>query len=549
MKTIKYIFFAAGLAIFAAACSPMDDNHLKFVEDGPITYLTKLTPNDISIAGERNKVVVELSKMVDPRVKEVKVYWANKTEGIPSLPVNPNGVTSFMIDNLDEGTYVFEFILYDDEGNKSLTTAVTAVVYGQVYEAYLMPRPIMTYKDTLSTWEVTFAELRDTTLIETILEWSDNGVAKSYIHSDTTKKLIMPSNFNAYSFRYYSIYRPGKTDLFRSANSYMIFPPEPDDVVYDRDTKVFTFPDFSSDDNWLGGEMYWIDRIALDDRSFSKKDRTNVYTISSYQSASFKYYSLFKYDDLEIFSAGKEKSTSTQDTISRSLWYLPYETRVDDGSPFPNVMNGPDGGAANATAIAKKNKSPYLSQKLPNATSAPDGLNNPRAHIDGNYDTFLSMVKGPGTSFAQDPPNPTYHANGGVDSRDVGFGNEIYFIIDRDHTGSAILDPFDQFRIYYRTSNNTVGLKPQMISLFGSDDPACIDDQSKWENIRLNISLLPSSNIAHTTGNHTNANASTGNIALGELRNYRYIKCRYEEWLSGSNSIQISEFFLIGTVY
>ena len=531
MKKIKYIFFIAGLALIAAACTPMDENHRKYVEDGPITYLTKLKPEEITVVGERNKAFVELPEMTDPRVKTVKVYWSNKMRDT-TLSVNTSGVTSFIIGNLQEGTYVFEFVLYDEDGNKSLTTPVTAEVYGAVYESYLMTRPIMVYeRDAAGKPKITFSEVKEKTMVETVIEWSEHGSAKTVL-VDTTRKWTL-DNFNAHSFRYRTVYKPGRTDLFYSPYTYVMHTPTPGNISYDRITKQFTFPDLSADDNWVGYEMLWTDRHSFDNKSFSKIDRTNVYTVSEYESAEFSYSALFNYDGVQVFSEVDVKPTSARSLLNRAAWYVPLETRVDNGADIINVMNGPG-------SAADKNKSPYLSQKLPYATAATDGWNSPRAHIDGRDSSYLSMVKGPGTSFTT---GSGAHTNGGVSSNDPDFGTEVYFIIDLGQE-----EEFDYFRIVYRLYGSLgAALKPQKVSMFGSNDPGCITDQSKWTAIRENIEM-PNSGVDSSVGNPNAAVSSSGNVLL-PVSNYRYVKCRYEEWQSGSNTMQISEFYLGGTVY
>ncbi|MDR2467068.1 MAG: DUF4998 domain-containing protein [Prevotellaceae bacterium] len=536
MKKIILLLFAAGLAALATSCTPMDENHRKYVEDGPVSYLAKMIPDEITIIGERNKALVELPPMTDPRAKTVKVYWANKTQ-VLEKPVNAAGATSFLIENLEEGTYIFEFVLHDDAGNKSLTAPVTAEVYGAVYESYLMTRAIMDYNsDDPRKPTITFSEVKDTSMYETVIEWSENGTRKS-LRADTAKRVTL-DNFNAHSFRYRSVYRPGRTDFFHSPYTYVMNTPKADDIEYDRTGKKFTFPDLSSDDNWVGYEMLWTDRLTFDSKSFSNTSRTSAYTISGYESAEFAYSALFRYDGVQVFSEVALKPTSSRNTFDRSSWRVPLETRADNGEEFDNVMSGP--GTAAAAAISAKNKSPYLSHKLPWAAAATDGLNSPRAHIDGDYTTYLSMVKGPGTAFGSDGGA---HSNGGVSSNDADFGTEIYFIVDLGRE-----EEFDYFRIVYRL-NGSLGaaLKPQKISLFGSNDPACIADQSKWTAIRESIEM-PNSGSDSSAGNPDAATSSSGNV-LVPLSSYRYVKCRYDAWQQNSNTMQISEFFLGGTVY
>jgi hypothetical protein len=532
------------MAVFAGACTSIDDNYKDFVEDGPIVYLTKLNVEDITIIGERYRVNITLPPLYDLRAKKVLVYWANKTQHTEQ-PVNTGGETSFVIESLTEGTYIFEFILIDDNGNKSLTTPVTAEVYGDVYEGYLMNRAITDYKkDTL-----TFAEVKEPTMLHTIIEWSENGVEKQAIRDTLNTRLIL-QDFNPSSFRYRTAYQPGKIDTFYSPYSYMLVNPKEEDIVYDRTTRHFTFPDMSNDDHWIGFEMKWTDRHSLQLVSFRIEERRNSFDVPEYESAEFTYTALFKYSEfnkklgvtqeLIIPATPENKQTSVRAFLDRTNWYVPLETEKGTGRELNNVMDG--SWTAAAAAISAKNKSPYLSQKLPwSSSSANDGLNSARAHIDGNTQTYLSMVKGPGTSFESD--DKTTHTNGGVSSQDADFGNEIYFIIDLGKE-----EEFDYFNILYRINGSAgAGLRPQGLILFGSNDPNCITDQTKWTQITERITP-PKCTIATVANNATHADNTTGNYQI-PFSKYRYVKCRYTDWQTGSNTIQITEFYLGGTQY
>ncbi|MDR0558876.1 MAG: DUF4998 domain-containing protein [Prevotellaceae bacterium] len=538
MKTGKFFIITVWLALFAAACTSMDENYKDFVEGGPETYLTKLAPEDITITGERNKAHVIMPKMKDPRAKQVRVYWANKTKDTVQT-LNRDAETPFNINNLEEGTYIFEFVLMDDAGNKSLATPVTATVYGSIYEAYLMNRPVTSYEKDSQTGKLKldFAEVREKTMLNTEIVWSENGTVKT-AEADTIARELELNGFNAHSFSYRTAYKPGQTDTFYSAWSYFTMIPDPEEIVYDRTDRKFTFPDLSADDHWIGYEMTWTDRISFE--TLSETLDGYEYQNPEYRSAEFQYSVLFDYNGQTLKTRQTSKATASRDFLDRSNWYVPLETETSTGRELANVMDG--SWTAAAAAIAAKTKSPYLSQKLPWSNSATtDGLNYPRAHIDGDNLTYLSMIKGPGTSFEA---GGNAHTNGGVSSNDAGFGNEVYFIID---LGAE--EEFDYFRIVYRINGSGAAtLRPQQVLLFGSNDPACISDQTVWEQITPNKVVLPKNDVANTGSDPNHENNHTGNVNIPFSR-YRYVKCRYTDWQLSSQSMQITEFYLGGTVY
>jgi hypothetical protein len=532
MKNIKYLILTVCIATFAAACTPMDDNFKNFVEDGPITYLTKLKVEEVIIIGERNRAMIILPPLYDLRAKKVIVYWSNKTQQQENS-INTGGQTSFVINDLAEGTYIFEFVLVDDDDNKSLVTPVTAEIYGDVYESYLMNRAIMSYE----AGTVTFTEVKEPTMLHTIIEWSD-GEEKTVTVDTLTTEVIL-QNFNSSSFRYRTAYRPGETDIFYSPYTYVTFNPEPDKIIYERTTKQFAFPDLSSDDHWIGFELKWVDRHTLESKSFKVENHSHIFNIPEYESAEFSYTALFRYGDLQVITTPSNKQTSERAFLDRTKWYVPLEIEKGTNRELNNVMDGTWTSAS--AAIAAKDKSPYLSQKLPwSNASANDGLNSARAHIDNNTSTYLSMVKGPGTSFEA---GGSAHTNGGVASSDASFGDEIYFIIDLGQE-----EEFDYFSILYRVNGSAAAsLRPQGLILFGSNDPDCITDQTKWTQITERI-IPPKCTLATVANNATHADNTTGNIQI-PFSSYRYVKCRYTDWQSSSNTMQITEFYIGGTIY
>ena len=549
---VKILVFIAAAWIFHA-CTPMDDNFKEFIKDGPIVYLTKLNPDDIQIVGERERAVITLPVMKDLRPTKVLIYWANRTQS-KEFPVYPTENTVIDLGDLREGAYIFEFILMDDFGNRSLTTTKSTDVYGNVYETYLLNRSIAS-DNILSSGrrEITFAKVTDNTMQMTLIEWSQGGMVQTRT-VDTKTDVLMIDNFNASSFKYRTIYKPGNEDIFWSPPSYTLDNSDVAKVTYDGPTKRIELPGLSSDDYWRGYELRWIDRYSLEAKTYIVPANATAFNLPEYAAAEFYYSALFQYDGDIKSSSSIAKPTSERVNIDRTGWYVPLETEISTGRELTNVINGPWSGAYEA--ISSKNKSPYLSQKLPYENmSAPERSNSPRAHIEGTDGTSLVMVKGPGTSFRTQHPYSIQHRYGGVNSDDVDFGNEIYFMIDLGKQ-----EDFDYFRIVYRRNGETgnVPYKPQGLILYGSNDPACITDRTKWTAITDRIEppfctmptlLTPSDHVQN----------STGNVAL-RTSSYRYIKCSITDWVEAAvdadgqvdkamTTVQIAQFYLGRTNY
>ena len=552
----KTVFFVI-MALIINACTPMDHNIKDFVKDGPVVYLTKLDPDDITIVGERERAVITLPAMKDLRPTKVLIYWANRTQS-REFPINPEVETKIDLRELKEGAYIFEFILMDEVGNKSLTSTKSTDVYGSVYETYLLNRSISSDRLTADgKREIIFAKVTDATMQMTLIEWSQNGTPQTRTIDATDEGVnsIVIDDFTASSFKYRTIYKPGNEDIFWSPPSYVLDNPDVGKVVYDGPTKRIELPSLSNDDYWRGYEIRWIDRFTLDAKTYHVPSNATSFNLPEYAAAEFYYSALFQYDGDMKSSSSIAKSTSERVNLNRTGWYVPLETEISTGRELANVSNGTWSGAYEA--ITAKNKSPYLSQKLPYENqSAPERSNSPRAHIEGTDGTCLVLVKGPGTSFRTQHPYSIQHKYGGVSSIDVDFGKEIYFIIDMGK-----VEDFDYFRIVYRRieAANTVSYKPQGIQLYGSNDPACINDHSKWTAITDRIEP-PFCTMPTIQDQATHVQNSTGNVPL-RASSYRYIKCSITDWVEAlvdeengevnrhMTTIQIAQFYLGQTIY
>jgi hypothetical protein len=498
----------------------MDRKYSDFIEDGPIVYLGKLDETELKAIGERNRVHFIWPKQDDPRGTKAEITWSNKL-GHQTVDIDPSQETNFYINDLAEASYIFEIRILDNNGHNSIPVTVTATVYGAIWESYLSNRNITGNTVVGTDRVITYKSNVNSTLLGTEFEWKQDGQAyTTYVDSETDEGVL--ENFKAMSFRYRTKYIPeeGGIDVFYSPWSYYVenITTADADAGFDKPTNTFTLP-IPNDGNWLGYELRWTDKTTGEARSQSVTG--NIINLSNYNALAVNIMTLYKFDDVNITTIPFEYSTVRYVDLDRSGWYIAPETRVSDGTPISKVND--------VTALSAKNQSPYLSHQLPYNASSPDGDTSPRAHIDGNTATYLSQVKGWGTGI--DSPEETGgHSNGGVSN----VAGEIYFIID---LGAAA--QFNYFRVLYRLGQSNGNLKPQAVSFYGSNDPNCITDPSKWTAIQTRIAM-PNRDSASTAGT---VGESTGNTLLPEC-SYRYLKMRYDEWTSGSNTMQIAEFYL-----
>ncbi|MDR3061785.1 MAG: discoidin domain-containing protein [Dysgonamonadaceae bacterium] len=406
MKHIKYLGFAVFLSLLAA-CSPMDSKYSQFVEDGPIIYIAKVIPDSVTVNGGRNRVQLSWPQSSDPRGKKATIYWSNRMEK-KEIDVNPDGRTQVIIDELAEGTYIFEIIVFDGDGNSSIPITKPGEVFGDNYERYLINRAITNINSTSGT-EITFAKVIDTTIVKTDIEWVQDGIPSSAT-IDLIQNTVKLPDFKALSFKYRTTYLPvGGIDLFYSPYSYYLSNVKPETVVFSG--KKFTFP-IPNDGYWRGYVLSWIDKTTGEEKSYEINGNEAV--INEYNGREVTYRAVFNIDGSTLYSSVETLTTVSYDDLDRAGW----------------------------TCI--------ISHPLPlQGATGSDALNSPTAHIDNDVNTYLSVVK-------------PEHALNGVT---VPAGEVVYFILDM---GSK--QKFNYFRIKQRGTGGNVNLRVYKVSFYGSND-------------------------------------------------------------------------------
>ncbi len=545
---MKKIFIVI-TSLLLVTCTPMDDKYKDFVKDGPLVYLSKVDNKALKVIGERERVNFQWPTLTDPRGKKAVIYWASRSQKFET-DFNPATATSIYVSPLAEGSYIFELYFVDNDGNTSIPISVSGYAYGRMYESYLINRRVIENTVSGNDRLITLSESFDKTMLGTEFEWmdTDKKTYSGYINASELKGTLKA--FKAFSFRYRTQYIPeGGVDVFNAPWEFYLENAKPADVKYDFGSKKFTFPK-PDDGYWVGYELSWIDKTTNAARSY--RITGNEAVISDYNGREFTYSAVYNMGGQQVMSATNSLLTASYIDLNRSKWYAAPETDLN-GNPIPDVNFGPSpptASAATGNTITNKLKSPYLSHMLPWANAAlsatsGDGVNNPSAHFDNKSDTYLSMVKGIGVDATNS--NTTVHVNGGVVISAVG--EKPWFIIRLDETTPQ---KFNYFRMRYRENgSNGSALKPQGVTFFGSNDDACITDDSKWTQINTQP-IVPPGSTANSTqppaanvGNFaTGANLESGNVMLPRVCEYRYIKMRYDLWESGSNTMQIAEFYL-----
>jgi len=139
MKNIKLFALLALIGVVLSACSKMDDTYKDFLEGGEKRYSKK--PDSIGINPGFNRAEIWLTVSA-PNVSKAMVYWNDRLDSveIPIVRKDRTDTVKRIINNLQEGAYTFEFVTYDNEGNRSLAVDTVGNVYGEAYQASLNNR-------------------------------------------------------------------------------------------------------------------------------------------------------------------------------------------------------------------------------------------------------------------------------------------------------------------------------------------------------------------------------------------------------------------------
>lgn len=195
------------LLILTSGCSEMDDTYKHFLEGGKIKYAGKA--NDAEVIPGFNRLAVTWSRSSDPSVSRAKIYWNNRNDSVDVTIDRSQGQTIVVFEEMPEGSYSFEIITFDEEGNRSVTVETAGASYGPVYQNSLLTRIVQSTnwieENTLS---VKFAPLTDSTLVSTeLLYETENGGTGSLVVTPQMDSVVL-ENFPRGLLKYRSTFKP-----------------------------------------------------------------------------------------------------------------------------------------------------------------------------------------------------------------------------------------------------------------------------------------------------------------------------------------------------
>lgn len=193
-----------------SACTKMDD-FKKYVEGGEISYTGKV--DSLKVRSGKNRVLVQGLFISDPKVRSCKILWNSRRDSIivPVSRANDVDTLKQYITNLEEGSYNFDVITYDQKGNPSIPITVSGVkVYGDRYAASIINMPIsdVTLENAVATVNWGGVDKTSGALYMDLSYTKENNVSTKLKISTSTVQTLLSSYKYRSTFSYRTVYLP-----------------------------------------------------------------------------------------------------------------------------------------------------------------------------------------------------------------------------------------------------------------------------------------------------------------------------------------------------
>lgn len=274
------LFILPAIIVWIASCGEMDEHYKEFLEGGEKIYPAKA--DSAKVHPGRHRLQLTWLVLADPKVKRAKVYWNNRKDSIAVEIKKTSSVDTVkvMLNDLDESSYVFEIIAYDDQGHASMVTEVVGSAYGDDYEKSLLLRPIL----EATTWENRGTARFGSTgpeAIGTQFEYEDEyGTPQTLFVPAEELRARMSSFKEGSAMRHRTVFKPGKLAIDSFYTKWQTITPaiRPEKIPYPKG--VWSVIGFSSEEpsndrqaaRLIDGnnKTWWIARYSTNATSYAQ---------------------------------------------------------------------------------------------------------------------------------------------------------------------------------------------------------------------------------------------------------------------------------------
>lgn len=155
MMKKTFIFILTCVSLLFAACDKQDDTYREFVVPGGYNYPAK--PVELKTQAGYLRIALSWAIPKDPAVKSVKVFWDNYAKSSDvDYSSAVDGFVTTVISDLEDRSYTFDIVNFDEDGNRSLASEITVAPYGEGWLSTHAERKILTarVKDNTATIEM-----------------------------------------------------------------------------------------------------------------------------------------------------------------------------------------------------------------------------------------------------------------------------------------------------------------------------------------------------------------------------------------------------------
>lgn len=206
MKKALYIILPFIIAM-AVSCAKQDAVYKDFIKDGGFIYPAK--PINITADRGYQRIVVNWDLPMDPSIRTAKLFWDSRKESREfNYSSYPDGKVSVVIENLEDRSYTFEVVNYDDAGNASLAAEITTSPFGESWLVSHAERSLQHAEMDGTEAVVTLGKMTDEIAASKFRYVTTSGETVEKVFPATQSVVRLPDASKWKYFEYQSAYCP-----------------------------------------------------------------------------------------------------------------------------------------------------------------------------------------------------------------------------------------------------------------------------------------------------------------------------------------------------
>jgi len=193
---LKGLFGILAILLLAVSCDDMNDIQSKFANMDEQTYLGKVDSVKAYPGFGRAKITWYIGS--DPKIEKTIIYWNMRNDSIvKDFTRHTPGIQkdSIIVENLPEGSTMFEFRNVNNRGETSLYTAASVTAWGESFAHGLMARNITSrefdYADTNFKLGFSATSTGDSVVYSEVKYTDLNGLQKNVRIERETNEILL----------------------------------------------------------------------------------------------------------------------------------------------------------------------------------------------------------------------------------------------------------------------------------------------------------------------------------------------------------------------